>query len=65
MLIGVGIIMIIGHMWSVFENGGEPIDGCCGSAILDEQGRVVAFFRYRMNQSGDHGYEMCGGEQTF
>jgi hypothetical protein len=66
----------IGQMWSVFENGDEPIDGCCGSAILDEQGRVVAFFRYKMNQSGDcfgvsaielrrHGYEICGEEQTF
>lgn len=36
----------IRHHWSVFEKGGEPMPGCCGSAILDEQNRRVSFFRF-------------------
>jgi hypothetical protein len=58
------------------KNGDEPIDASCGSAILDEQGRVVGFFQFKMNDAGEcygasaaelrgYGYETRGGEQTF
>ena len=65
----------IPHKWMIFENGDEPIDGSCGTAILDEEKRVVGFFRYKLDNSGrcyavsamelrNHGYEIFGGEQT-
>lgn len=65
----------IKHHWSIFENGGEPIQGSCGSAILDEQNRLVSFFRFLEGDgravSGaasvlrEFRYEICGGFQTF
>lgn len=64
------------HTWNIFENGSEPVDGSCGSPILDEQGMVVGLFRFKIK--GDQGclavsamelrrfdYEICGGEQQF
>ena len=35
------------QMWSIFENGTEPIQGRCGSGILDKHGRIIAFFRFQ------------------
>lgn len=64
------------HVWNFFENGDEPIDGSCGSPILDAEGKVVGFFRFKVANSSlclsvsgselrQYGYEICGGEQTF
>lgn len=37
----------ITHEWTYFGNGlDEPMDGCCGSPILDQSGNVVSFFRF-------------------
>jgi hypothetical protein len=33
--------------WSYFGNGiEEPMNGCCGAAILDDDGLVISFFRF-------------------
>lgn len=33
--------------WSYFGNAGdEPMEGSCGSPVLDEEGNVVSFFRF-------------------
>ncbi|MCJ1260733.1 hypothetical protein MMC22_000595 [Lobaria immixta] len=38
--------------WTYFGNGrDEPMEGCCGSPLLDEDGFVVSFFRF-LNRSG-------------
>lgn len=38
--------------WSYFGNtGNEPMEGSCGSPILDEEGNVVSFFRF-LNTKG-------------
>ena len=66
----------IGHVWHLFENGDEPIDGSCGSPILDAEGDVVALFRFKKENSDmcfsvaafelcESGYEIRGGEQVF
>lgn len=65
----------IRHQWSAFEEGGEPIQGSCGSAILDDQNRLVSFFRFQeldgraVSVSAtvlrEYSYEICGGVQTF
>ena len=83
-----GIVMAIGamvegdtgkyvkHEWSVYENGDGPVDGSCGSPILDQRGQVAGLFRFRIANSSmclsvsavtlrEYGYEICGGEQTF
>jgi hypothetical protein len=64
------------HSWSFFENGYEPVDGSCGCPVLDEQGMVVALFRFK-DEGSDRclavsamelrrfGYEICGAEQQF
>jgi len=31
----------------IFENGYEPVDRSCGSAIMDSHGKVVGMFRYK------------------
>ncbi|KAK2799102.1 hypothetical protein FQN50_008608 [Emmonsiellopsis sp. PD_5] len=36
--------------WYYFGNGIEPSQGSCGSAILDEDGKVVSFFRFLLNK---------------
>ena len=65
----------IRHQWSIFEDAGEPIQGSCGSAILDNQKRLVSFFR-SLELDGrsvsvsatvlrEYHYEICGGVQTF
>lgn len=67
---------IVKHVWLEIENGGEPINGSCGSAILDDEGRVVSFFRFLKSdgQTGigvaadhlrEYGYEICSGVHTF
>lgn len=43
----------IRHTWTVFENGSGPIDGSCGSPILDQQGLVIGLFRFKIR--GDEG----------
>lgn len=66
----------ITHTWLIMQNGEETIDGSCGSAILDEDNRVVGFLRYMSNDGADcfavsatelrkGGYEICGGVQTW
>lgn len=35
--------------WVYFGNGIEPVNGSCGSAILDENGYVVSFFRFMLD----------------
>lgn len=67
----------IRHQWSVFENGSEPIQGSCGSAVLDDQNRLVSFFRFQELDGRavvgvsatvlrEFGYEIFGGGlQTF
>lgn len=48
------------HQWLLFENGDEPVDGSCGSPIMDSNGNVVGLFRYKMANSRD-----CLGLQLF
>ena len=37
----------ITNEWTYFGNGlDEPMDGCCGSPVLDQSGNVVSFFRF-------------------
>ncbi|MCJ1358573.1 MAG: hypothetical protein MMC33_008573 [Icmadophila ericetorum] len=70
------IILTFASVWAKFENGMEPVDGACGSAILDDEGKLVAFFQFQDQKSGEcvgasgmelrsHGYEICGGIQQF
>ena len=65
----------IAHTWLILHNGEEVMDESCGSAILDEQNKVVGFFRFKSNDGTDGfavsatelreaGYEICGGVQT-
>ena len=68
---------IVKHLWLEIENGSAPIDGSCGSPILDGEGRVVSFFRFLLHSDGrtgigvaadellKHGYEIHGGVHTF
>ncbi|KAL9102553.1 MAG: hypothetical protein Q9163_002303 [Psora crenata] len=37
----------VAHQWHLFDNGDEPVDGCCGSPILDAEGRIVGLFRFK------------------
>jgi hypothetical protein len=64
------------HEWHIFENGNEPVDGSCGSPILDSDGKVVGLFRFKKIASFQclgvsamelrtFGYEFCSGEQQF
>lgn len=66
----------IPHTWTILQSGEEVVDGSCGSVILDDDGRVVGFFRYMSNDGTDcytvsatelreNGYEICGGIQTW
>ncbi|KAH7031918.1 hypothetical protein B0J12DRAFT_789371 [Macrophomina phaseolina] len=62
--------------WFTFQCGGEDINGSCGSPILDEQGRVLSFFRYQIDNTKDTfaieavelqklGFEVVQGQHTF
>jgi hypothetical protein len=64
------------HEWYIFENENEPVDGSCGSAILDSDRKVVGLFRFKKINSPHclgvsamelrtFGYEICGGEREF
>ena len=64
------------HQWHIFENGDEPVNGSCGSPILDAEGKIVGLFRFKVANSPlclsvsamelrEYGYEICGGEETF
>lgn len=66
----------VAHEWIFFENGDEPVNGSCGSPILDTEGKVVGLFRFKVEESGlcltvsatelqERGYEICGGERSF
>lgn len=66
----------IKHEWIHFENGDQPIDGSCGSPIVNDEGKFVGLFRSREDSSGlclcvsaselhEHGYDICYGVQTF
>lgn len=39
------------HQWFFFENGDEPVDGSCGSTILNPEGKVVRLFRFVVAES--------------
>ena len=39
----------IPHTWMMVQSGEEVVNGSCGSVILDDDGRVVGFFRYTSN----------------
>jgi hypothetical protein len=56
--------------------GDEPVDGSCGSPILNSDGEVVGLFRFKKEDSHHclgvsamelrtFGYEICAGEQQF
>ena len=73
---GEGDKKYIRHDWYTFENGEEAVDGSCGSAVLDEQGKVAGLSRFKQKDSGEclciaaielreFGYEICGGLQRF
>ena len=73
---GEGDKEYVAHEWIFFENGEEPVDGSCGSPILDAEGKVVGLFRFKAADSSlclavsaivlqKYGYEICGGEQSF
>ena len=63
--------------WLLFENGDEPKEGSCGSAILTEGGEVVGFFWFQSkseeglcysiaaDELRSFDYEICGGTVTF
>jgi len=64
------------HEWHFFENSDQPVDGSCGSMILDSEDRVVALFRFQKVDSSlclgvsaaelqSFGYEICSGVHTF
>ena len=64
------------HEWHIFENGNKPVDGSCGSPILNSDGDVVGLFRFKKETSHHcvavsamelrrFGYEICGGEHQF
>lgn len=61
------------HQWLLLENGDAPVDGSCGTAIVDKNRQVVGLFRYKHLECyatsavslRKYGYEICGGEQTF
>ena len=64
------------HVGGMFENSAEPIQGSCGSAILDTEGLVVAFFRFQQDTDGlsvgvsamqlrESDHEVCRGVQKF
>ncbi|KAL8646558.1 MAG: hypothetical protein Q9210_006074, partial [Variospora velana] len=36
-----GKMRYIQHKWVCFENGDEPVDGCCGTVLVDGQGRAL------------------------
>ncbi|KAL9596074.1 MAG: hypothetical protein Q9219_006021 [cf. Caloplaca sp. 3 TL-2023] len=67
---------LIRHQWHTFENGDQPVDGSCGTPILDERDWLVGMFRYKEDASNlclsvaaielrEFEYEIYGGEQTF
>ncbi|KAI4288075.1 MAG: hypothetical protein L6R35_002666 [Caloplaca aegaea] len=85
-LLGTGIRMpddgtngemnYIKHKWVCFENGHEPVDGCCGTVLVDKQGRAVGMFRFKhrseplcltvsATELREYGYEICAGVQQF
>ena len=35
----------VAHEWHTFENGDQPADGCCGSAIFNSEDRVAGLSR--------------------
>lgn len=43
----------ITHTWLIIQNREEVMDGSCWSAILDEDNKVVGFFRYMSNDGAD------------
>lgn len=66
----------IKHVWHYFESGQEPIQGSCGTPILNDDKNVVGMFRYKLENSSmcltvsaielrEFGYQICGGIQQF
>jgi hypothetical protein len=67
---------MIEHKWMLMDCGTEPVEGSCGSPILDDNRRVVGFFRYKRKDSPhcyavssmelrEAEYEICGIEIEF
>ncbi|KAL8734989.1 MAG: hypothetical protein Q9166_001114 [cf. Caloplaca sp. 2 TL-2023] len=66
----------IRHQWNIFENMDEPVEGSCGTPILDDDGKVVSFFRLKhpgsqlywavsASELGKYGYTIYDGMHTF
>lgn len=63
------------HLWTYFENGKVPMNGSCGSSILDKNRKLVSFFRFPEDEGHavsvlatilrEFNYELCEGVQTF
>lgn len=65
------------HEWLLLDNGEKaPIDGSCGSPVLDNQAGVVGLFRFKKNENNqcicvaatelrNFNYEICGGRHRF
>lgn len=65
------------HEWLLLDNGEKaPIDGSCGSPVLDNQAGVVRLFRFKKNENNqcicvaatelrNFNYEICGGTHRF
>jgi hypothetical protein len=64
------------HHWIVTDCGTDPVDGSCGSPILDDNRRVVGFFQFKQNNSAHcyavsveelrkEEYEICAQEIEF
>lgn len=71
-----GKLAYIKHQWLLFENGDEPVEGCCGTPLTDGEGAAVGLFRFKHEKDQyclvvsaqelrEYGYEICGGLQQF
>jgi hypothetical protein len=50
------------HNWQIFEHGTKLDEGSCGSPILNEDGRVVAIFRFVDESNPKCGFGLIGEE---
>lgn len=66
----------VAHELTLFETGDKPVDGSCGSPILDAEGKVVGLFRFKAANSSfclavsamelrKYGYDIFCEEHTF
>lgn len=70
-IVALGCIDDGGHTfaklnWIMFQCGNHAIAGSCGSPILDENGRVLSFFRYEITGTKDtFGFEASQLKERF